>query len=113
MDVDRHRVGLRFEIGDVVYLTVQPFRPSPWRRGGVERMRPCLFGPFRVIQRAGEVAYELELSAGSQGRSIYHVSCLQRVWGPQVTTPIELLPLDERGWVLLTPRRLWMSERGD
>jgi hypothetical protein len=61
MYVDRHRMEHIFEIGDVVYLTVQPFRPSPWTRGGAKRMRPRLFGPFKVIQRVGEVAYKLEL----------------------------------------------------
>jgi hypothetical protein len=59
-----------------------------------------------VIHRAGEVAYELELTAGSRGRSIYHLSCLQRAWGPQVTTPIELPPLDKRGQMLLTPEEI-------
>jgi hypothetical protein len=106
MCVDRHRVEHGFEIRDVVFLRVQPLRPSPWRRGGAKRMRPRLFGPFRVIQRDGEVTYELELSAGSQGRSVYHVSCLQRAWGPQDTTPIELSPLDERGHMLLTPKEI-------
>jgi hypothetical protein len=62
MCVYRHRVEHRFEIEDMVYLTVQPFRPSPQRRGGAERMRPRLFGPFRVIQGAGGEAYELELT---------------------------------------------------
>jgi hypothetical protein len=103
MCVDMHKVEHIVEIGDVVYLTVKPFRPSPWRRGGTKRMRPHLFGPFRVIQRVGDVVYELELIAGSRGRCIYHVSCLQRAWRPHVTTPIVLPPLDERGHMLLTP----------
>jgi hypothetical protein len=104
--VDRHRVEHRFEIRDVVYLRVQPLRPSPWRRGGAERMRPRLFGPFRVVQRDGEVAYELELPEGSQCHSVYHVSCLQRAWGPHVTTSNELPPTDERGQMLLTPEEI-------
>jgi hypothetical protein len=101
----------RFEIGDMVCLTVQPFKLSPWRRGDAERMRPRhatprLFGPFGVFQRAGGEAYELELTTGSQGHNIYHVSCLQRARGPQVTTPIELPPLDERGRMLLIPEEI-------
>jgi hypothetical protein len=50
-----------------------------------------------VIQRDGEVAYELEFPEGTQRHSVYHVSGLQRACGPHVTTPIELPPLDERG----------------
>jgi hypothetical protein len=57
-------------------------------------------------QRDGEVNYELELLAGNQGRSVYHVSCIKRAWGPQYTTPIELSPLDERGHMLLTPEEV-------
>jgi hypothetical protein len=76
-------------------------------------MRPRLFGPFRVIQRDGEVAYELEFPEGCQCHNVYHVSCLQRACGPQVTTPIELLPLDERGWMLLTPEEIMDVRRGD
>jgi hypothetical protein len=102
MCVDRQKVEYRFEIKDVVYLTVQSCRPPPWRRYGAERMRPFLFGYFRVNERDGEVFYEMEFTTSSQGHSIYHVSCLQRAWGPQVTTPIELPPLDERGRMLLT-----------
>jgi hypothetical protein len=80
-----------------VYLRVQPLRPSPWRRSGTERMRLHLFRPFKVVQINGEVAYELKFPEGSQHHSVYHVSCLQRAWGPQVTTSNELPPADERG----------------
>jgi hypothetical protein len=66
-------------------------------------MRSLLFGPFRVVQRDGEVAYKLELLEGSQRHNVYHVSCLQRAWGPQVTTSNELPLADERGQMLLTP----------
>jgi hypothetical protein len=103
----------KFEIVKVVCLRVQPLKLSPLRRGGTERMRPCLFGPFRVIQRDGEVAYDLEFTEGSQCHSVYHVPCLRRAWGSQVTTPIELPPLDERGRMLLTPEEIWVSGRGD
>jgi hypothetical protein len=50
MCLDKHRVGHGFEIGNVAFLRVQPLRPSPWRRGGTETMRSCLFGLFRVVR---------------------------------------------------------------
>jgi hypothetical protein len=69
-------------------------------------MRPHLFGPFRVIQRAKDVTYMLEWTEGGQGHGIYHASCIQRTWGPHVTTPTELPPLYERGRMLLTPEEI-------
>lgn len=59
MWVDWHGVEHRFESGDMVFLRVHPLRPFPWRRGGTKRMRSRLFSPFKVIQRDGEVTYEL------------------------------------------------------
>jgi hypothetical protein len=101
-----HRFGIR----DVVYLRVQPLRPSPWRRGGNERMRPHLFGPSRVIQRVGDVAYELELTIGSQGHSIYHASCFQSAWEPQVTTEREPLELVDS---ISQECLMWLHEEND
>jgi hypothetical protein len=69
-------------------------------------MRLCLFSPFRVVHRNEEVAYELEFLEGRKSHSVYHVSCLQRAWGPQVTTTNELPLPDERGCMLLNPKEI-------
>jgi len=91
---DRHRVEHSFEIRDMVFLRVQLHRMFPLRRGGVERMRPRLYGPYRVTQRVGEVAYEMELLEGSLIHNVLQVSFLKNEWGPHVTTSIKLPPLD-------------------
>jgi hypothetical protein len=38
--------------------------------------------PYKVIQRVGEVAYELDLAEGSRICSILYVSCLEKALGP-------------------------------
>jgi hypothetical protein len=86
MYADMHRVEHSFNIGNMVFLRVQLHRSFPLRRGGIERMSFNIYGPYRVTQRVGEVAYELELPEGSHIHSVFHVSCLKKVWGPQVTT---------------------------
>jgi hypothetical protein len=71
---DRYRLERNFEIGDVVFLRVQLHRPFPLRRGGTERMRSRLYGPYRMTWKAGEVAYEMEFPEDSHICNVFHVS---------------------------------------
>jgi hypothetical protein len=58
---DHRRRKLSFEVGDFVYLNVSPKR-------GLHRFKvrgklaPRFIGPFEIIEKRGEVAYQLELS---------------------------------------------------
>jgi hypothetical protein len=54
-----------------------------------------------VIQRVGEVACELDLSEGSKIHNVFHVSCLKKALGQQVTLSVELPPLEEEGKLVL------------
>ena len=49
-----------FEIGDYVYLKVSPMR-SVRRFNMKGELSPRYIGPFKILERRGEVAYQLEL----------------------------------------------------
>ena len=52
-----------YEVGDRVYLWVSPLRGV--KRFGVKgKLAPRFVGPYRVLERMGEVAYKLELPEG-------------------------------------------------
>jgi hypothetical protein len=58
--VDKRKRDLSFEVGDFVYLKVSPMRGT--RRFKVKgKLAPRYIGPFKIVDRRGEVAYQLEL----------------------------------------------------
>jgi hypothetical protein len=71
---DKRRRDLSFEIGDFVNLNVSPMRGT--RRFKVKgKLAPRYVGPFKIISRKGEVAYQLELLPQlSYVHDIFHVS---------------------------------------
>ena len=94
-----------FEITDLVYLMLQPYRQLTLRKKGAEKLNPRYYRPFRVVRHVGEVAYELDLPMDSNVHNVFHVSCLKKALGPQVT-PIDLPPLDDEGKLILIPEAI-------
>jgi hypothetical protein len=72
--VDKRRRDLSFKFGDFVYLQVSPMRGT--RRFKVKgKLAPRYVGPFKIISRKGEVAYQLELPPQlSDVHDVFHVS---------------------------------------
>ena len=90
----------------MVYLMLQPYRKSTIKKSGVEKLKPQYYGPFRVIRRVGEVAYELELPADNKVHNIFHVSLLKKALGHHVAPSIVLPPLDDEGKLILIPEAI-------
>jgi hypothetical protein len=72
------RRDLSFEIGDFVYLKVSPMRAT--RRFKVKgKLAPRYVGPFKIVDRRGEVAYQLELPPQlSDVHDVFHMSQLKK-----------------------------------
>jgi hypothetical protein len=107
------RRDLTFAVGDHVYLKVSPMRGI--RRFNVRgKLAPRYIGPFKVLERKGEVAYRLELPLNLSGvHDVFHVSQLKKCLRvPEEQAPIEGLDVQEDLTYIEHPVKiLEMSER--
>jgi hypothetical protein len=93
---DVHHRDLTFAVGDYVYMKVSPMRGI--RRFNVRgKLAPRYIGPFKVLERKGEVAYRLELPPNLSGvHDVFHVSQLKKCLRvPEEQAPLEGLDVQE------------------
>ncbi|KAF3667545.1 hypothetical protein FXO37_09980 [Capsicum annuum] len=75
---DLHRKNLEFEIGDFMYLKISPMKGVK-RFGKKRKLSPRYVSPYRILNRFGKVAYELELPSDlASVHPVFHVSLLKK-----------------------------------
>ena len=92
---DSKRKETVHEVGDRVYLRVSPLRGV--KRFGVKgKLAPRFIGPYRVLERMGEVAYKLELPERLSGvHDVFHVSQLKKCHAEMAEIPLrDTVPLE-------------------
>ncbi|GJT22827.1 reverse transcriptase [Tanacetum coccineum] len=96
---DKRRTDKKFDCGDWVFLKLQPYKQISLRQGKQNKFSPMFFGPFKIIQRIGQVAYKLELPNDSQIPNVFHVSQLKKCRLPSPNQVCgNLPPCDNSGW---------------
>ena len=79
---DKHRVEREFDVGDWVYVKLQPHIQQSVHRRSNHKLSFRYFGPYLILQRVGKVAYKLQLPAASQIHPVVHVSQLKKAIAP-------------------------------
>jgi hypothetical protein len=75
---DCHHQDVSYELGEKAYLRVTPLK-GVHRFGIKGKLAPCYVGPFSILAKHGELAYQLELpSTFSNVHDVFHVSQLKR-----------------------------------
>ncbi|XP_076940146.1 uncharacterized protein LOC143609213 [Bidens hawaiensis] len=100
---DSHRRDIQFQVGDWVYVKVQPYRQNSIRLKRHHKLGRRYFGPFKVVARIGPVAYKLALPIEAQIHNVFHVSMLRKCIGQpdQQITPLDLV--DTNATLVLQP----------
>jgi hypothetical protein len=70
------------------------------------KLSPNYYGPYKVLQNIGIMAYKLELLASSRVHPVFHVSCLNKVIGDKIPVQTILPKIDEEGKIILEPEAI-------
>jgi hypothetical protein len=82
---DKNRQERTFQVGDWVYVKLQPYVQQSVNRRTNHKLSFKFFGPYLILQKVGPVAYKLQLPASSQIHPVIHVSQLKKALPPQVS----------------------------
>ena len=79
--VDQHHTEKELAIGDYVYVKLQPYRQQSVVLRPNQKLAPKYFGPYKILDKCGEVAYRLDLPQPTQVHPVFHVSQLKVLIG--------------------------------
>ena len=81
---DRRHKEVAYEVGDKAYLRVTPLKGT--HRFSIKgKLAPRYIGPFLILAKRGEVAYQLELPPHlSRVHDVFHVSQLRRCFSDPI-----------------------------
>ena len=92
---DLRRRPLEFVVGDHVFLKISPIR-GVMRFGKSGKLSPRYVGPFEILKRVGEVAYQLALPPTlTSTHDVFHVSMLKK-YVPDASQKIDYADLEIR-----------------
>jgi len=99
---DQHCSEKCFDVGDCVFLWLQPYKQISLKQARKDsKLSPKYYGPYKVLQNIGTMAYKLRLHAASPVHPVFHVSCLNKVIGEKLLVQTILPKHDEAGKIIL------------
>ncbi|GJU03264.1 reverse transcriptase [Tanacetum coccineum] len=88
---NKHRIDKHFDVGEYVYLRLHDYRQVSlaWREG--QKLTKRYYGPYKIIEKIGEVAHRLQFPETARIHPVFHVSLLRDCIGdhqPSVEVPL-------------------------
>nr|KYP73586.1 hypothetical protein KK1_006229 [Cajanus cajan] len=105
---DSKRLDKHFEVDQWVWVKFHAYRQQSAAQRLNFKLAKRYFGPFRVLERIGKVAYRLDLPSHSRIHPVFHISLLKVYSGP---TPPDSLVYDDTASNQLSEPQAIISER--
>jgi hypothetical protein len=97
------RREVSFEVGDYVYLKLQPYHHTTVAFRSSLKLSPRLYRPFQILSKVSLVAYQLDLPKDCQIHNVFHVSLLRKHLGSITPLSSQLPPLANDSSILPQP----------
>ena len=101
-----HRSEREFEVGEWVFVRLQPYKQLSLKQQGKNKLAPKFYGPYQISKKISQVAYGLDLPPNSRIHNVFHISCLKKVLGQQQKAQTILPILDNEGRIVLEPEAI-------
>jgi hypothetical protein len=59
--VDQNRTEREFEVGDWVFVRLQPYKQLSLKQHKKNKLAPTFYGPYQINRKISHVAYQLDL----------------------------------------------------
>ena len=74
---DLKRTPKEFQVGEHVFIKVRP-KKSSLRLGSCAKLASRYYGPFEILSRIGQVAYQLALPPNLRVHNVFHIFILKK-----------------------------------
>lgn len=103
MFADKKRSERVFEVGDYIYLKLQPYRQTSVEIRQNMKLAPRFYRPYLIEKKIGQVTYQLKLPPQYMIHPVFHVSLLKKKIGSKYTSSTELPQVDKQGDIRTYP----------
>lgn len=107
---DGKRTDRAFQVGDWVYLRLQPYIQTSLAMRANSKLAFRYFGPFQVDQKIGDRSYRLQLPPKSRLHPVFHVSLLRK-GAPPGPVHQELPAIDDASPHLQVPEQVLQTRQ--